>query len=277
MIIEYEAWDDGKLLVNKKFTEVLRHNNITTADALWRLESDVVKSVLKERGTSRAMLKPLSEKDSEITTFIKRYTPIPWNKRLEAVVSLKKYDFDAYHEWNAIIEFHKHDLKTMEPIAVGSPNGRDSALLTLGITDYQRAAELFNHFSPKDKLRKRALIKKMAIYAGRMHKLNMAHQDFYLVHMFVKASEDDTIYLIDLQRTIMGGKLRRRWIVKDLGQLLFSGLHCFSKQEIIFFWKNYCNVSGAKVRDIRLVRAIVNKAEWIRRRLDRKKNKKGQK
>jgi tRNA A-37 threonylcarbamoyl transferase component Bud32 len=163
----------------------------------------------------------------------------------------------------------------MIPIAVADAGGGKTCNLTLGITNYIKAAELFKSFAPADRHRKFLLIKQAATLAGRMHAAGFAHQDLYLVHMFVRPEEDDKIYLIDLQRLIMREKLNRRWRIKDLGQLLFSARPEATEMDVKRFWKYYCDFAGKQLyRDKSLLAAIIAKADKITARDARKGRKK---
>lgn len=262
MEIRVEKWDERNLLVNAEFAEILRSNSITTAKKLWDISSEPVKKHLKERSTECACLEPV-----KIETYIKRYLPLPLKDYIKAYISFKPiFSSGAFHEWDAILAFHKNDLPTVIPIAVGK-FGRKSCILTLGITDYIRASELFSKFKPEDKKRKRLLIKKIAKLAADMHSANFAHQDFYLVHILVKEKEDDSLYLLDLQRVIMQKELTRRWRIKDLSQLLYSARPCLSNTDILYFWKIYTEICSCKVpyKNKSFIRAVFTKAEKIKR------------
>lgn len=261
MGIEIDKLDGCRMLVNRQYIELLNHNKLNTADSLWKLTGESVKHVVKERGTERCML--TAPNGDKIAVFIKRYLPIPFSEKLKNSLCFKPFNFTAKHEWEAIIAFHRHGLPTINPLAVAElPDGR-SCNLTLGLTDYRRLSELLPTVA--DAQRKRALIGKVAKYAGKMHRLGMAHQDFYLVHMFIREHEADQLYMIDLQRVLMQKHLRRRWQVKDLAQLLFAASAYVDQSAIDYFWETYCKFTGAKYRNCKsLTKAIFRKAERIR-------------
>jgi len=269
MNFKTESLDNKKLTINADFIELLKSNGIDSASKLWNIEGEAVKKILEQRGTERAFLN--TPDGNKLEVYIKRYTKAPLKETLKQAFSLKFRSFDALHEWNALRAFHKLGLDTMIPMAVADLGEGRTCNLTLGITDYVKAAELFKHFSPEDDTRKLALIKKIATIAGRMHAAGFAHQDFYLVHMFVRESEDDKIYLIDLQRLIMQKKLSKRWRVKDLGQLLFAARSYVSDADIKLFWEIYCSHAGEKFyHDNSLIKAITAKANKITARDARK-------
>jgi heptose I phosphotransferase len=248
-------------------------SDLDSAEKLWNLDGEAVKKILKQRGTDRVFLK--TPDGGLVETYIKRYSRIPAKEIIKQAFSGKFHTFDAVHEWNALRAFHRAELNTMVPVAVAAPGGGRSCNLTLGIDGYVKAEQLFKDFTPADGPRKKALIGKIAELAGKMHAAGFAHQDFYLVHMFVKENEDDNIYLIDLQRLIMQKKLHRRWRVKDLAQLFFAARPYVSETDIRRFWLIYCSCAGEQfLRDRALIKAVSAKAARITARDARKTGKK---
>ena len=265
MQIEVEHKDGDSLLFNADFARILEVNGISSFGDLWNMSGESVKNVLKERGTERVFLK--SPEGSALTeAYIKRYRPEPFMSRMKNIMSLRPSRFPgAMNEWEAIIEFHRKNLPTMQPIACGASGG-NSCILTLGITDYVRASDLFARFAKGERLRKRKLIMRIAELAAGMHLSKMAHQDFYLVHMFVKEEEDDRVFLIDLQRVIFEESFSERWRVKDLAQLLFSADGFVSRTDILYFWRVYTDIAGRKLyKDSSLFNKVFRKAARIRR------------
>ncbi len=260
MPFEIEKLDGARLLVNSRFRGILEHNDLLDAESLWKVRSEPVKKKLRERGTERAMLAdPGGGRPLEM--FIKRYSPLPLKEYFKSALSLKPLFSDgAFHEWEAILSFHEKGIPTMEPVAVAKC-ADGTCLLTLGITNYRRASDLFPGFGAGDMTRRRRLVCEIARLAGAMHSANFAHQDFYLVHIFVKEDEGDKPYIIDLQRAIIREKLSSRWRVKDLAQLLFSAADFASRADIMRFWKTYCKLAGNEFfRDQKLIRRIIAKA-----------------
>lgn len=271
MDIKTGQLDNGNLIINTEFADLLAHSGIDSAGKLWNLHSESVKSVTPSRGTSVAFLEPLSGTDY-LETYIKRYQPVSLKDKIKSKLPTKQGPYDAFHEWEALLAFHRENLPTITPIAVARYN-QCSCILTLGITDYIRASELFAGFTSKDQKRKRTLIAKIADLASRMHFVNFAHQDFYLVHMFIKENENDNIFLIDLQRLVMQSKLARRWRVKDLGQLLFSARPFISNSDILYFWEIYTQTEGKRLySDRKLIRSIFRKAARIKRHDNKKRS-----
>lgn len=259
--------DHGKMLINAEFEELLDYNGISTADDLWSIQSDSVKNILQERGTGRCMLS--SPNGHEVETYIKRYQPIPLREVIKNMMGFKPFHFDGIHEWNAIIAFHELELNTMQPIAAARFRDGRSCNLTLGIRHYTRGLELFKELNDSQE-RKERLICSIAEMIGRMHSNGMAHQDMYLVHLFIKEKENDAVYLIDLQRMIMQRKLSRRWRVKDLGQFLFSAWEFLGENERKLFTETYSKHAGLSDSSA-IFSAAIRKAERIRQHDQRRR------
>ncbi len=261
-----ESWDDGRMTVNSEFANLLHANNLISAKKLWERKGESVKKQRVERGTERVMLdNPGGE---PVEAYLKRYLPLSAKERLKRLLSLRPQHADgAFHEWDAILAFHEKNLPTMYPIAVGRI-GSATCVLMLGISECVRASELFaafgevRHQRRAARERKRNLIARIARVAAIMHGAGMAHQDFYLVHIFVRPDEHDKIFIIDLQRVIMQKLLSRRWVVKDIAQLLYSAWDLTSRTDKMYFWRNYA--TAEQRRDRSLIRAIIAKARRIR-------------
>jgi len=261
--IQTEIWDNGRLTVNSAFARLLRHNDITTAQALWTVKSQGVKETVPDRGTGKVLLEPM-EGEGLVETYIKRYQPWTFRNTFKALLSFKKPRvFDGLHEWQAILAFHERELPTMTPIAAAR-HGRHTCNLTLGITDYTRASELVR----QDDLsisRRHKLVSQIGTIAGRMHRYGFAHQDFYLVHVFIQEEQDDRIFIIDLQRLIMEKRLPDRWRIKDLAQLLFSAYSHVGKLDIARFITAYNRAYGKDLREKGMLDVIEQKALRIER------------
>jgi heptose I phosphotransferase len=257
-----EILDGGKLIINSDFAELFKHNNLVSADSLWNTEGEDVKKQRKERGTERIMLIDPDSKQN-IETYIKRYKPLPLKEYFKSVTSFRPiHPKGACHEWDAILAFHKNCLPTMEPIAVAE-TAHGTCNLTLGITNYKRGSEIFEDLNKNhNPERKKKLIEKIAILAKNMHNAGFGHQDFYLVHMFIKEQNDDEIFLIDLQRLIMQKRLSKRWRIKDLAQLYYSAAPFVNNEDIELFWNIY---SEGLSNSESLLSAIKKKMQKIKR------------
>ena len=280
MKISAEVLNNSNLTCNTEFRELLEFNHIRSFSDLWKQDGEAVKKKLAERATERVILK--TPDGGTVETYIKRYLPLPAKEYFKAITSFRPFfPSGALHEWEAILAFHEAGIETMIPIAVAADENARSALLTLGIQDYRRASDIFAEYAENRTVEncalRRKLIYKIAELAGKMHASHFAHQDFYLVHLFVK--DDFRVLPIDLQRIIMGSRFTKRWRVKDLGQLLYSSMkYNISKTDCMRFWKTYTEIAGKELfRDRSVIRAVIRKADAIYSRSVRKKKKAGRK
>jgi len=118
----------------------------------------------------------------------------------------------------------------------------------------------------------REIIGLLARLAGRFHAAGFHHQDFYLNHVFIHMDEGGRpeLILLDLQRVYRPWILRRRWVIKDLGQLNFSGERvALSRTDRLRFIMTYLNVSTLAVSDKVLIRRIVAKGRRVSRHVTR--------
>ncbi len=267
MEIRQKRLEDGQLVVNEDFIPLLERNGLLSALGLWQIEDEPVKALVSERRTGRFWLE--NEAGDKVEFYIKRCFPSSIGSRVKSMFSLKFHDFDAMNEWRALVLFHKNLLPTLIPVAAGKLD-KGTFCVTLGLKSYKRASEMLSKdFGLSDDERK-DVISKVAVYAAKMHKCGFAHQDLYLLHFFMKLPEKAP-FLIDLQRVIVQKRLRRRWAIKDLAQLLFSARLVLSEDEIDFLLDAYCHEIGFDIRqDKRLFKDIEKKANWMMRRHIRK-------
>jgi len=263
-----QKWlEDGRLVINIDFEGLLERNGLLTSRGLWHVKDEQVKAVVAERQTGRFWIE--REGGEGIELFIKRCMPPSLSERLRSFCSLKFRHYDAMNEWRALTLFHKNLLPTLIPVAAGRCD-EGTFCVTLGLKNYKRASELLDKGSGITKDKRTEIIGRVATYAARMHKSGFAHQDLYLLHFFIKL-DDLTPFLIDLQRVIVQKRLRRRWAIKDLAQLLFSARLVLSDQEVELLFDNYCVEIGFDIRqDKRLFTDIEKKAAWMMRRHLRK-------
>ncbi len=271
MKIRQRSYHDGRLIVNEDFIPLFKKNGLLSPDSIWEIKDESVKAVVPERRTGRFFLKGSNNLQTEF--YIKRYWPLPLSKRLKALTSLKWEKHNAFHEWKALMLFHENLLPTLIPVAVGKV-GKASFNITLGLKNYKRASELLEEDSGLDPEERLMLIEKIATYAARMHKKGFAHQDLYLVHFFIKLP-DMIPFLIDLQRVVIQKRLRRRWAIKDIAQLLFASCLVLSDKEIDHLLNAYSSEVGFDVKqDKRLFKEIKKKVSFIMKRYMRQQKKK---
>lgn len=101
---------------------------------------------------------------------------------------------------------------------------------------------------------KRRFVRALARLVAKLHDHALFHKDLYLCHIFVP--EDGAIdpaarmTLIDLHRLARHRVLPTHWLVKDLGQLLFStfGVAGVSQRDRLRFWSIYARLRRLPTR-----------------------------
>ncbi len=126
----------------------------------------------------------------------------------------------------------------------------------------------------------RRLLFELAAIARTLHRRGINHQDFYLGHFFIAEdqplNERPRLHLVDLQRLQRRGRVPGRYLVKDLGQLLYSAdqFPQFSLTDKLRFFRAYRRETAWSRESERQVRAIVRKARGIARHTTRGRRRK---
>jgi len=197
-----------------------------------------------------------------------------WREFIKTILHLGWPQRNAVAEWENILAVERLGIRTVKPIAMGEKRilGLEVASFILteeiyGAESLERVAEkkLPDGLSLATRKWKRSIISEVAQIARRLHANGMCHQDFYLGHFFW--SHDHTLYLIDLQRVVHRGKLPRRYIVKDLGQLNFSAdcVGHISRTDRMRFLLRYLGVKSLGASEKILARSIIAKTDRIAR------------
>lgn len=262
---QLEAWDDGRMIVNVRFSDILQANGLTTFDSIWNDRSGMVaKNVLRERTTSRLELNgPKGTK----AFFLKRHTPAPLKEYIKPLLRLTRPILGARNEWQAILAFETAQIPTMTPVALGESDGC-SFLLTEGLVGLQTLADLNQDLCAGERTislsTRRRIIRNVAGVARQMHDCNLHHQDFYLYHLLVPVDDPGAhVVVIDLGRVRQRRRLEQRWRIKDLGQLAFAARTVPLPDRLRFL----IHYLGRPLRsdDRRLIRRIGRKAAAIAR------------
>ena len=172
--------------------------------------------------------------------FLKTHQGIGWKEIFKNLLQGKTPVLSAVSEWNALNRLQ--ELGISSPVAIGvgcrghNPAARQSFLLTKDIGQSRTLEEVWFDWRTKkqwgpDRLRlKRALIREVARIAATLHAHGLNHRDLYLCHFRIapqtmsgeEGVRDGSVYLMDLHRAQIRSRTPLRWIIKDLGALLFS-------------------------------------------------------
>lgn len=168
--------------------------------------------------------------------FVKIHRGVGWAEILKNLFCLRLPVLGAGNEWRAIEQLEQAGVDTMRGIAFGqrgsNPATQHSFIVTeelaptISLEDYCRDWTA----NPPETPLKRALIRRVAEMARRMHDCGVNHRDFYICHFLIHLDpaptpERLTLSLIDLHRAQIRSKTPRRWRDKDLAALHFSALN----------------------------------------------------
>ena len=220
---ELETWDEGRVIVNRAFAELLKREGWSTFDSIWAKSADA--AVAKNLRTDRVTLRfTLDDSGIQRAFYIKRHKRSSWKEYIKPLLRLTWPILGARNEWNAILDFHEVELPTMIPVAFGE-SGENSFLITEALERCTKLSEL-NHDQQSQTsspaLDRNSIIRRVALIAKTMHVAGLHHQDFYLGHLMQSETDPERIFVIDLGRVQKHRRLSQRWIVKDLAQLNYS-------------------------------------------------------
>jgi heptose I phosphotransferase len=266
---QFDAFDSGRLVVNREFRPLLEACGLTTFAALFDLAGGEVVRAIGKRTTARIALP--SGQNTEVF-FLKRHQPAGVVERLKPILHLSRPILGARTEWEAILHYHAAGIPTMTPVAFGQNRSR-SLVMTRDLKTDCTLLDWANHAADTQKrvrqdaahhalAERRAIIAHVARIARRMHDCGLHHQDFYLNHLLCRGRPAELdIRVIDLGRARRRWPLSRRWIIKDLAQLDFSArkLSCSDR---LRFLRLYLG-RPFQPTDRWLIRQVVLKSRWI--------------
>lgn len=128
-------------------------------------------------------------------------------------------DRGAEAEVAGIRLLQERGIATVPLVGWGRGGGGRGFVISEDLAGYAAADKAVRDGLPLDRL-----IEPVAAVAGRLHRAGLHHRDLYLCHFFCKADGDAIdIHLIDAARVAeLPRFFARRWIIKDVAQLLYS-------------------------------------------------------
>lgn len=183
--------------------------------------------------------------------FVKIHRGVGWGEIVKNLVSLRAPVLGAGNEYRALRRLAELGVASMTPVAFAERGVDPARQHSFIITE-----ELANTVSLEDHCRdwpqnpplpawKRALIRRVAEMAGRMHRGGVNHRDFYICHFLLHLDppprpEDFRLSLIDLHRAQTRAETPRRWRDKDLAGLYFSALEIgLTRRDVLRFLRAY--------------------------------------
>ncbi len=194
--------------------------------------------------------------------FVKRHQGIGWLEIIKSILQWRIPVISAKNEWQAIQFLQSYGIDTLTIAGYGergiNPAKKQSFLITDEMIDTMSLEYLGRQWRqyPPSYASKKLLIDKLAVIAKVMHENGMNHRDFYLCHFLLDKSfaehntikSDTRLFLIDLHRAQIRQKTPTRWIIKDLGGLLFSALGVPLTQRDL--WRFMMVYSGLPLREL---------------------------
>ena len=190
--------------------------------------------------------------------FAKIHQGVGWVEILKNLMQGRLPVLGARNEWLALCALRNAGVRSMTPVLFCerglNPATRQSAILTESL----ESKVTLEDFETTESDLKRNLIAEVATMARKMHQAGINHRDFYLCHFLLDLplveDRDDApgappvLHLIDLHRAQIRQNVPRRWIVKDLGSLLFSAFEKnLTKRDLLRFVRVY---SGSPLREV---------------------------
>ena len=190
--------------------------------------------------------------------FAKIHQGVGWVEILKNLMQGRLPVLGARNEWLALCALRNAGVRSMTPVLFCerglNPATRQSAILTESL----ESKVTLEDFETTESDLKRKLIAEVATMARKMHQADINHRDFYLCHFLLDLplveDRDDApgappvLHLIDLHRAQIRQNVPRRWIVKDLGSLLFSAFEKnLTKRDLLRFVRVY---SGSPLREV---------------------------
>lgn len=181
--------------------------------------------------------------------FAKLHNGVGWGEIIKNLAQLRLPVVGARNEWRAIWRLHELGVDTLKLVGYGSlgwnPARRQSFVITEELKGTVSLEDVCGNWRicPPPMAIKRALIRKVAAIARRLHENGVNHRDFYLCHFLLDNSRQaspERLYLIDLHRVQLRAKTPERWVIKDLGGLYFSAMDIgLSQRDLLRFMKAY--------------------------------------
>ena len=210
------------------------------------------------------------------TYFVKSHYGVGWFEILKNLLYGRFPVLGARVEWQAIQRLRSLGVDSLTIRGFGERGNNPAKRQSFLITDELEAMVSLEQYCIRRTLdcwtrrQRRVVIHKIARIAATLHENGMNHRDFYLAHFLFRAEElDDAnperlrLYLIDLHRVQMRRRTPRRWLVKDLGGLMFSAMDVgLTRGDCLRFLRAYCNRPLREIlrREGSFWKAVVRKA-----------------
>lgn len=204
--------------------------------------------------------------------FVKIHRGVGWGEIVKNLLCLRLPILGAGNEWRAIKRLEQLGVDTMCGVAFGQRGNNPATQHSFIVTEELVPTISLEDFcadwpvTPPSVVLKRALIRRVAEMARRMHGGGINHRDFYICHFLLHLDPAPTpenlkLSLIDLHRAQIREETPRRWRDKDLASLYFSALGIgLTRRDLLRFLRLYFE---------RPLRAVLSDEGTLLRRLAR--------
>ncbi len=236
----------------------------TSFEQVMRLSSSDRHHAKQGRSTARVRL-PSPEGGAGVTVYLKRHFQLGWWAGLKAFFRLPGAHSPAAREFANLRAAEALGVRVPAAVAMGERLGPGLRLQSfLMVEELVGLDELHRVIPRKAEVRepldfegwKRAVVRRLAHATARLHSENWFHKDLYLCHFFlttdVARDGVEGLTLIDLHRMTRHRWTRFYWLVKDLGQLLFStfGVTGLTDRDRLRFWAIYRRLTDQPKRGL---------------------------
>jgi heptose I phosphotransferase len=216
--------------------------------------------------------------------FVKIHRGAGWMEIVKNLLCLRPPVLGAGNEWRAARRLGQLGVDTLRGVAFGqrgcNPAKRHSFIITEDLAPTVSLEDFCRDWPtrPPPPALKRALLRRVADMARRMHGGGVNHRDFYLCHFLLHldpapAPECLRLSLSDLHRAQIRRRTPQRWRDKDLAALYFSALDVgLTRRDVFRFLKGYFDRPLRDLlRDQRTrLETLADEAERLRQRYLRK-------
>jgi hypothetical protein len=270
----------GELTVNREYASPFRAHGLDRLEALAHIETVIADRQKRGRRLARFVLEgPAGEK----MLFHLKAHRLRLGDLVRPLLSLARpATANAATEWWGMTELPRLGVATATPVAFAARRrwGLEWEGLTVsadlaGCTSLEEFLQRRIHPVGERSATERAFLRRLAAELARvgrsLHRRGVNHQDFYLGHFFIPAEQpleaEAKLFLVDLQRLTRRRALPRRYLVKDLGQLLFSANQFahLSRTDKLRFLRVYLQERPLSLGAKGLARAVIAKAGQIAR------------
>jgi heptose I phosphotransferase len=265
----FETLDHGRIVAAPEFLPLLRDGGLDTFEKVMAFAGGRVMREFPGRRTVRIEIQARDGTNQAI--YLKRYLPhyLSAGRRWLRALHWPGAGDEAMREWETIHAVRGAGIQTAIPIAAGQ--GKSGGVVTrsfLMTAEVEGGVEGDHHLRAVAAPTRRELLRGIADLTRRFHAAGFIHKDYYLCHVLVAPGEPEPgLFLIDLQRVVQPCCLRRRWLVKDLAALAYSGLKSgASRADLRAAYRRYRGQAKLTREDRILARAILRRVAWLRTR-----------